>query len=132
MIIIDSNVWIFSENENSDEHELAAKRIKDVLDSGNFGVNVVITSEVYHILSKFLGTADASGRMTNIIEHPRAQWMEFTDEVVINAIKLSNAVQLRINDALIASQALQTGASVLTDNVKDFQKVKGLKIIPLR
>lgn len=40
--------------------------------------------------------------------------------------------QLRINDALIASQALDAGARVLTDNVKDFKKVKGLKIDPLR
>ena len=52
--------------------------------------------------------------------------------MVKGAIELATQNKIRINDALIAQQALELRASILTDNVKDFRKVKGLKVIPLK
>lgn len=132
MIIVDSNTWIFAENENAEEHQLATKKIKEVFETGSFGINVVIASEVFHILGRLTNVETASARVTNIIEHPLAQWLEFSNDTVIKAISLSKKEQVRINDALIAQQALELRARILTDNVKDFKKVRSLDIIPLR
>ena len=132
MIIIDSNIWIFSENTNVAEHEAAARKVKETIDSDTFGINTIIASEAYHILSKYIGSKDAGHRITDILEHPLSQWLDFTAEMVSDAIKLAYSSSMRINDALIAQQALKLRATVLTDNVRDFKKVKGLEIIPLR
>jgi len=132
MIIVDSDSWIFAENANSEEHELAAQKLKGVFSHDSFGINVIITSEVFHILSRILTPTEASLRTTNILEHPLAQWLDFSSEMVVGAIKLSKESKIRINDALIAQQAIAMKAAVLTDNLKDFGKVKGLKVIPLR
>lgn len=132
MIIVDSNIWIFSENANSDEYEIATQKLKEIFANDSFGINVIITSEVFHILSKVLSTEEATLRITNVLEHPLAQWLDFSSEVAIDAIRLSKESRIRINDALIAQQALTMKAAVLTDNLKDFEKVKGLKVIPLR
>jgi predicted nucleic acid-binding protein len=83
-------------------------------------------------LSRILSSEEAFRRTVNILEHPLAQWLEFSSETVISAIKLSKESRIKINDALIAQQALAMKAAVLTDNIKDFENVKGLKIIPLR
>ncbi len=132
MIVIDSNIWIFAENISADEHGPAAKKVHEVVDSTSYGINTVIVSEVFHALSRLLGAEDAGRRTRNIIEHPTAQWIEFSASAVKEAIDLSVQKKLRINDALIAQQALELKAPVLTDNVKDFRKVKGLKVMKLR
>ena len=132
MIIIDSNIWIFSENENSEEHKLAAGKIKQIFDTDTFGINVIISSEVYHILSKFLGIKEARSRVADILGHPLVQWLDFTNDAVLGSLKLAETNRMRINDALIAYQALKANASLLTDNIKDFDKVKGLRLLPLR
>lgn len=132
MIIPDSNIWIFAENAHADEHELATQRLKQLLNSTTFGINAVITSEVYHKLSKLIGPDEASARTINILEHPSAEWLEFSSNIAINAVKLARERKIRINDAIIAQQALALKATVLTDDIKDFKKVDNLKILPLR
>ena len=132
MIIVDSNIWIFSENLNSEEYKISAQKLKDIFTKDSFGINAIITSEVFHTLSRLSSPAEASLRTINILVHPLAQWLDFSSEVAIDAIRLSKESKIRINDALIAQQALTMKAAVLTDNTKDFEKVKGLKIIPLR
>ncbi len=66
------------------------------------------------------------------MDGPNAVWVDIADTVARRAIDLAFKADMRINDALIAQQALELGVPVLTDNVKDFKKVKGLKITPLR
>ena len=132
MIIVDSNIFIFAENGNAEEHELAIKKIKLALNEGTFGINLVVASETFHILGRLLGVKEAAARTANIVGNPLAEWLDFSDNDFVEAVALSEKMQIRINDALIAQQALVLGAQVLTDNVKHFKKIKGLKILPLR
>ena len=131
MIIADSNVWIFAEVQNVPEHHLAVEKLQKLLLSG-LGINVIILSEVFHVLSSIFGTATTSERLTKIIDHPSVGWLGMDKATSKNAMRLSQRCKIRINDALIAQQALELNAQLLTDNVKHFQKVKGLKFIALR
>ena len=132
MIIVDSNIWVFAEVESAPEHPATAAKLRDALSTDGVGLNVVITSEVFHVLRRLLGLGDAVLRMSHILKHPAATWPEFRSSSVLLALGLASKFGVRINDALITQQALEQKAGVLTDNVKDFRKVKGLKIIPLR
>ena len=42
---------------------------------------------------------------------------------------LSRVYNMEIPDAIIAASALQEGSILITKNLKDFQKIKGLKVI---
>jgi len=132
MIILDSNIWIFAESVDSEEHEAANKKVKDILSLDKFGINVIIVSEVYHILSRIFGREVAASRIRNILEHPSAEWLELQEQIIIGAINLSRNAQININDAIIAEQSLRLGAALLTDNLKDFKKVRNLRLVPLR
>ena len=78
-----------------------------------------------------LGWEEASLRIKNILDHPLAEWLDFSQESVIAATELARERRIRVNDALIAQQAIQNNAAILTDNIKDFKKIKSLKLIPL-
>ncbi len=132
MIIVDSNVFIFGEVGNAPENKAAIAKIRDVLMQGEIGINAIIVSEVFHKLQVFFGRAEAEARVSRIVSDPDVRFGQFSAETALRAMKLARDFQMRINDAMIAQQAMETGSAVLTDNVKDFGKIKALKIIVLR
>jgi len=131
-VIVDSNVWIFAEVKDAPEHPAAVRAIQLLLEKGNIGTNVVILSEVFHKVSIFFGAPIASERVRIALLHPSVQWLDFGQGDAADATRLAQEAGIRINDALIAQQALENKAAILTDNVRDFKKVKGLKILALR
>jgi predicted nucleic acid-binding protein len=130
VIIVDSNVWIFAEDASTDEHQRAARRVEEAVQS-EFGINPIIASEVYHRLSRVFGASVAQVRLINILDHPAGRWLMIQVETIKRAVALAAKAKLRINDAIIAQQALDAKIAVLTGDVRDFRKVKGLKVIPL-
>ncbi len=131
VILVDSNIWIFAEVKGGDEHYLAVEKLRHQLGRGVV-TNVIVCSDVFHLLSRMFGSAVARARLDTILNHPAVEWHEFTRTQMLEAVRLSHAKLLRINDALIAQQASELNVPILTDNVKDFRKVKGIEIIPLR
>ena len=132
MMIVDSNIFIFSEVESAPENKMAIAKLTDALQSIKLGLNVIIASEVFHILQWYFDRVEAYAKLSKIFSSPNVDFLEFTPDTVIRAAKLARDFQMRINDALIAQQAIETGASILTDNVKDFKKIKSINIISLR
>lgn len=131
MILVDSNVWIFAETKGTPEHYLAIEKLKRYLKNG-VAINLIIFSEVFHKLSVLFDTAIARKRVETIIRHPSVEWLELTKQQAEFAADLAEKKLLRINDALIAQQALEFNLHILTDDVKDFRKVQKLQILPLR
>lgn len=131
MILIDSNIWIFAETEGAEEHKIAAEKVQKVMSSEGFGVNLIVVSEVYHILSRLLDRAEAGRRVLNIIQNPAAQWLDLDKGAAERGISLASKSGIRINDALIAQQAIKEKIQILTDNVKDFKRIKDLGVISL-
>ncbi len=132
VILVDSNVWIFAEDASAGEYGIATKRIEEVVKSGEFGISPIIASEVFHRLSHVFGASVARERLANILDHPASRWLTLTADATKRAAALAERSKLRINDAMIAQQALDLKASVLTDDVRDFRKVRNLKVMALR
>lgn len=132
MTIVDSNIWIFAELKDAPEHNIASAKLQQLLECGEIGINAIIVSEVFNTLSRFCGAEEARERTSQILGHQSTEWLELGTETVKSAMKLACDCRIRINDAIIARQALELGMHVFTDNLKDFEKVDGLAIIPLR
>lgn len=132
MIIIDSNVFIFGETIGAPEREDAIAMYKKAVEEDRVVTNTIIISEVFHFAQKIIGREGAFLRVRDIIGHPSIDFFELGPETVLRAARLSRDFQMRINDALIAQQAIETGAAVLTDNLKDFSKIKAIRVIPMR
>ncbi|MBI3413388.1 MAG: type II toxin-antitoxin system VapC family toxin [Candidatus Aenigmarchaeota archaeon] len=131
MILVDSNVWIFAATENAPERQIALDQLALSLPT-DVVVNGIIFSEVFHRFRQLFGVAPAREKVTEIVHHPSVHWLDVGKADAEEAMKLSEKHSIRINDAIIAGQALRLKVPVLTDNVRDFRRVKGLKVVPLR
>lgn len=131
MIIVDSNVWIFAEIINGPEHEAAVKGYESFMKKDVVAINAIIVSEVFHKLSKLFDSDLAYARVNNILQNPSIEWLDMRRNTSLRAIKLANNSKMKINDAVIAEQALEFNAKIFTDD-KNFKRVKGLTVVALR
>jgi len=98
----------------------------------HFIVNSIIISETYHILTRMLGKNEAMARTHAILSSKFITYLPISFDVINKALLTSCDKEIRINDAVIGTQALLNARGILTDNIKDFIKIDGLHIIPLR
>ncbi len=129
MIFTDSNILIFSEMTEYPEHNMAVKKISEISKNGIL-INDIIISEVFHKIYRLIGHEEAVKRVSNILSSESFVYMPVEKSTIDKAIALTGLV--RINDAVIAQHVMDFKSMLLTDNTKDFRKIKGLKIIKLR
>lgn len=129
MIFVDSNVWIFSEMAEYPEHKVAAEKLAKCMKDGVF-INTIIISEVFHKLYRLIGVEESMRRTKNILSSRNVIYLTIERETVEKAFERTK--NLRINDAIIAQHVLDSKSELLTDDVKDFKKVAGLKVTKLR
>jgi len=58
-----------------------------------------------------------------------ADILELTEEIANKTIDLRKVYKIKIPDAIIAATALVHKLSLITHNIKDFEKIQGLKVI---
>ena len=133
-LFVDSNVFIFANIEEYPEHDIAKKKLKELIDeSCKIFLNPIIVSEVHYKLYRLLNAEEAHERTLKIIFSGYVEYVPLGENTVLKAIELSRSSKIRINDALIAQHALDLDADgLVTDNTKDFVKVEGLKVVKLR
>lgn len=131
MIIFDSNIWIFGEITEAPEHDAAVKAYEATLKREPIGINPIVVSEVFHKLSRLFDTDTAYQRVSKIVQSPSIEWLDIDRTTAMNGMRLAKTYGLRINDALIAAQALDYGVALFTDD-GHFSRIKDLKVVPLR
>lgn len=131
MILVDANIHIFASIAEYPEHEGATRRLREASDAG-MATTPIVLSEVFHQLSRLLGAREARQRVSSSLASPRVTYLGLEPEAFPRAMDLCVRHGLRINDGLIAQQAMDAGIPVLTDNTRDFRKVPGLEVQAFR
>ena len=131
LTVVDSNVWIFLNLETAPEHGAARSQLEKHRERG-LQINAIILSEVFHKLSILLGVEEARGRVNKILGSSFVVYESLSLETAQRALGIASQHRIRINDALIAAHALDARTALLTDNEKDFRRIKGLKLIALQ
>lgn len=131
MILVDSNIHIFASIAEYPEYPSAVQRLQEALDEGTATTPIVL-SETFHKLYLLLGVREARRHVSTFLASPRVTYLGLEPETFPRAMNLCVRHNLRINDALIAQQALDSRIPVLTDNTRDFRKVAGLDVRAFR
>lgn len=133
-MLVDSNILVYAINKKSPKYKKAVKFLEDnkfelVLAHQNILETIkVLTQKKYsHPISSELATNSVSlianaGRVIspNNITYP----------IVLDYVKKFKLSGNRIFDAYLAATALSNGIyEIATDNIKDFQKFKEVKVI---
>ena len=55
--------------------------------------------------------------------------LDITSDVILHTVNIRRNKKIKTPDAIIAATALAHGCSLITNDNKDFNKIKGLKIV---
>ncbi len=118
--LIDTNVLIYYLADAIPKEELP--KVEEILRK-SFNVSIITKIE-------FLGwkghTPEGFEKSKEFISF--AHVIPLTNEIADVAIELRRKVSIKLPDAVIAATALLHGLTLVTRNVKDFEKVRGLRI----
>ncbi|OFV65901.1 MAG: twitching motility protein PilT [Candidatus Syntrophoarchaeum butanivorans] len=133
-LFVDSNVFIFANIKDYPEHRIAKEKLMNLIETeSRILINSIIVSEVHYKLSRLLNPEEAYDRTLKILLSDYVEYLPIGEDTILKAIELSFLKNMKINDAIIAQNVLDSGAEgLLTDNVKDFNKISGLKTIEMR
>jgi predicted nucleic acid-binding protein len=132
-ILIDSNILVYAINITSPKHLQAQAFLQDsqvnmVLAHQNIfeTLRVLINAKFPHPMKP----TDAISAISNIMEACQVIAPEQdTHHIALSLIKAHKLTSNKIFDAYLAATALSVGiTTIATDNVKDFQVFKGLKV----
>lgn len=131
-IFVDSNIFIFANIKEYPEYPIAKAKIKELIKSHKLLVNTIIISEIQYKLFRLLDQEESYNRTLKILNSKHVGYESITQSTILKALELSHSSNIRINDAIIAQNAIDLDVEVFTDNTKDFRKIPDLKIVPLR
>ncbi len=131
-LLVDSNIFIFANIKEYPEHSVAKAKLKDLVKTHKLLVNTIIISEVHYKLYRLLGEEESFNRTQKILYSKHVNYEQVEQGTILKALELSHNNNIRINDAIIAAHANDLNVRLFTDNVKDFEKISNLKIVPLR
>jgi len=131
-ILVDSNIFIFANIEEYPEYPLVKAKIKELIKTHYLLVNTIIISEVQYKLYRLLGQEESHNRTLKILNSKYIVYESVSIDTILKALELSYNSNIRINDAIIAQNAMDLNVDVFTDNTEDFKKISNLKIIPFR
>lgn len=133
-MLVDSNILVYAINRRSPKHTVAQNFLQNNI--GNLEVAHQNIFEALRVLThpKFPSTMkihDALKAIDNIIKACRIVCPdEKTHSITLLLIKKNKLVSDQIFDAYLVATALSNGiTTIATDNIRDFKKLKAIKII---
>ncbi len=118
--LIDTNILIYYLADAIPEEELPT--VEEIFRK-SFNVSIITKIE-------FLGwkghTPEGFEKSKEFISFARV--MPLTDEIADVAIELRRKVSIKLPDAVIAATAILYDLTLVTRNIKDFEKVDGLRV----
>ncbi len=117
MFLLDSNIIIYSV-------EQGYQYLRDYLFDHHLVVSKISFLEVlgYHKI-----TEEEKANFHKLFEV--FDQIPITDDIVDEAVKLRQARKISIGDSIIAATAIVKSATLLTANMKDFDRIEELKVV---
>ena len=135
-VILDSSVLIAGERRGESVQQIL-RRVRAKHGEVDCALSVVTVVELTHGIHRAKGDADREGRRAfseelrrDLVVHPvSVQIAELAGR--IEGEQAARGVSIAFEDLLIGATALHIGYGVLTLNVRHFQMIPGLSVVPL-
>jgi len=116
MILLDSNIIIYSSKpENA--------FLRDFIKKENIAVSIITKIEVLGYHSLLNSERIIFEKLFDTIEI-----LELNDKIANTSIEFRKKYKLTLGDAIIAATATENNYRLITRNIKDFEKIKHLKV----
>jgi predicted nucleic acid-binding protein len=121
--LIDTNVVIYYFGMSLSKE---SEKFIDQILADNYYISVINRIE----LLGFKGLSeDESEALNSLISNARI--FDLEEDIIIETIQIRKKYSIKLPDAIIAATCLVNSCSLITNNVRDFDKITGLKLIKL-
>lgn len=135
-IFFDTSILIYAFDEYElRKKEVCEKLVKEVFDLQTNGIiSNQVAAELFSVLTtkmrKPLSSENAEKIVRNFVDSEKWQKINYNIKTVKNAMFISKAFKTSFWDALIAETMKENGINkIITENIKDFKKIPGVKVI---
>ena len=137
-ILIDSNILIYAFDKDEKEKNLIAKDILERV--ANKEIDIFLSTQnlsefYYNVIKKIkepLEATEAKEIIYELISLSNVNVLKIAENNILSAINLSIEYGISYWDALIVSVMKENNIySIITENEKDFKKIKWLKVVNL-
>jgi len=135
-ILIDSNILIYAFDKDEKEKNLIAKDILERV--ANKEIDIFLSTQnlsefYYNVIKKIkepLEATEAKEIIYELISLSNVNVLKIAENNILSAINLSIEYGISYWDALIVSVMKENNIySIITENEKDFKKIKWLKVV---
>lgn len=135
LALIDSNVAVYAlvkDYPTKKIHEKCLKLLERAL-KGEIGVilclNPIMIVETFSALAKLLGLAEAEYRVLSLLGSKRLAYMTVSSSSCESAVRWAKESNVPVNDAMVASIAVEHSAPVYTADEDHFNRLKKFGVI---
>jgi len=132
VVFVDSNILIYAHDADAGlKRDLAAKKLRELWESGGGRMSVQVLQEFYVNVTKKLATPVASLTAREIVSSYGVWVRQPTSaDTVTRAIDIAALAQIQFWDALIVASAEQADATYLySEDLNTGQTIAGIKIV---
>jgi len=128
MILVDSNIFMFANDENYPEHMDAKSFFEKKREKLCF--NTIIALESHYGYLRNLSAEEAEVRLKAMLESRLLKYYAITEEDLTKGAEISRRYDIKTNDATIIANMLRSDINrIATDNVKDFSKHPKVEVV---
>ena len=129
--LVDTNILVYAALKEQKLHSKAVDRIAEIASRGEMAVSTQNLAEVSRVLLEKVKPAISPADVKRIVfGYSRSSIvLEYSRSTVVNAISTKDKYGIHFFDALLVATMQENGISIIvTENTKDFEKIKWLKV----
>jgi predicted nucleic acid-binding protein len=132
-ILIDTNILVYSnDTTEKNKHQLSKKFIKEIATNHEIVISTQNLAELSRIITEKVSNPINHNLAKKLVENYSTAFktITYSEKTIIKALTIKNEFQIHFWDALIAATMEENNIeTIITENEKDFKKVKWLNLI---
>jgi len=129
--LVDTNILIYSVDSQDKKHKISVSMIQNLIEAGDMVISSQNLAELSRVL---LEKVDPPQKHEDVMKYlfkfkTLGTMIDYDSNTVVDAVNISKQYKIHFFDALLIATMQENNVSyILTENTKDFKKVKWLTV----
>ena len=129
--LVDTNILIYSIDSRDDKHETSVLAIQKLVEAGDLVISSQNLAELSRVL---LEKVDPPQKHEDVMKYlfkfkTLGRVIHYKSDTVVDAVNVSKQYKIHFFDALLVATMQENNISdIITENTKDFRKIKWLDV----
>lgn len=129
--LVDTNILVYAHHKKDEKHGTCAKVVSELVDEDDMVLSIQNLVEFSRVLSEKVSPSIDKELVKQYVFDlaESSKIISYNEHTVMEALMISKQHKIHFFDALLVATMQENGISmILTENTKDFQKIKWLSV----